>query len=226
MPEALLNYLGRMGWSMPDESEKFSLQTMFDNFDIQRVSLGGPIFDVDKLKWLNGKWLREDLNAEQLGERLLEWAFTKENLLPILEQMQPRLEVFSDLAPAASFLFSGLLPVTEQDFLSSTKLEQEAIVENLQFCLWQLEALQQWERDNIFQAIKAVADHKEIKMKDFLGPVFIAIAGTTSSISVMDSMTLLGPDLSRARLRAAIDVLGGLGKKKMKKLEKAYRAFA
>jgi len=55
LPEALLNYLGRMGWSMPDEREKFTLAEMIEHFDIQRVSLGGPIFDVEKLNWLNGQ---------------------------------------------------------------------------------------------------------------------------------------------------------------------------
>src|SRR5690554_8050231 len=59
LPQALLNYLGRMGWSMPDEREKFSLSEMVEHFDIQRVSLGGPIFDVEKLAWLNGQWIRD-----------------------------------------------------------------------------------------------------------------------------------------------------------------------
>ncbi|MDY7026521.1 MAG: glutamate--tRNA ligase, partial [Pseudomonadota bacterium] len=58
MPEAVMNYLGRMGWSMPDEREKFTLDEMVAEFDIQRVSLGGPVFDVEKLRWLNGQWLR------------------------------------------------------------------------------------------------------------------------------------------------------------------------
>ena len=226
MPEAVVNYLGRMGWSMPDESEKFTLQQMLDNFDIQRVSLGGPIFDVEKLKWLNGKWLREDLSVEELLERLKGWAFNKENVLPIIEQLQPRLEVFSDLAPASNFMFSGMLNVTEASFVEGCKLEVEAQVELLQFALWKLEALNNWQRDSIFSILKQLADAKELKMKDFLAPIFIAIAGTTSSISVMDSMQLLGPDISRARLRFAIDVLGGVSKKKMKKLEKAYRVIA
>ncbi|MCK5881487.1 MAG: glutamate--tRNA ligase, partial [Sinobacterium sp.] len=69
-------------------------------------------------------------------------------------------------------------------------------------------------------------DAKELKMKVFLAPIFIAIAGTTSSISVMDSMQLLGPDIAKARLRFAIEVLGGVSKKKLKKLEKAFRAYA
>ena len=50
---------------------------MLDNFDIQRVSLGGPIFDVEKLSWLNGLWIREDLSQQQLAQRLHDWAQTK-----------------------------------------------------------------------------------------------------------------------------------------------------
>ncbi|MCK5881486.1 MAG: glutamate--tRNA ligase, partial [Sinobacterium sp.] len=136
MPEAVVNYLGRMGWSMPDESEKFTLQEMLENFDIQRVSLGGPIFDVEKLKWLNGKWLRENLTVEQLLTRLKDWAFNSETVLPILEQLQPRLEVFSDVAPASSFMFSGMLPLTQETFTQGSKLEIEQQVELLQFSLW------------------------------------------------------------------------------------------
>ncbi len=225
MPEALVNYLGRMGWSMPDESEKFTLQEMLDNFDVQRVSLGGPIFDVEKLKWLNGKWLRENLTVEALLGRLKDWAFNADNVTPILEQLQPRLEVFSDLAPASSFMFSGMLSLKEETFTSGSKLDIEQQVELLQFTLWKLEVLSTWQRDDIFNTLKQLADAKDMKMKDFLAPIFLAIAGTTSSISVMDSMQLLGPDISRARLRFAIDVLGGVSKKKMKKLEKAFRVL-
>ncbi|MBT7370721.1 MAG: glutamate--tRNA ligase, partial [Gammaproteobacteria bacterium] len=57
LPEAVLNYLGMLGWSMPDGEEKFTLDEMIENFDIMRISLGAPVFDVEKLKWLNGRWL-------------------------------------------------------------------------------------------------------------------------------------------------------------------------
>jgi glutamyl-tRNA synthetase len=226
MPEAVVNYLGRMGWSMPDESEKFTLQQMLDNFDVQRVSLGGPIFDVEKLKWLNGKWLREDLSIEDLYSRLKDWAFNEKTVLPILEQLQPRLEVFSDLAPSANFMFSGMLGLTLDDFTSNSALEIDQQLELLQFSLWKLESIEAWQRDQIFAALKHISDAQELKMKDFLAPLFIAIAGSTASISVMDAIHLLGPDIARARLRFAIEVLGGVSKKKMKKLEKAYRVIA
>ncbi|MEH6582536.1 MAG: glutamate--tRNA ligase [Halioglobus sp.] len=222
LPEALLNYLGRMGWSMPDESEKFSLKQMQDNFDIQRVSLGGPIFDVEKLSWLNGMWIREDLDEAQLAQRLIAWAFNEENLKRVLPHAQKRMETLSDFAPLASFLVSGTLPLSADSF-ASVKGEPETVVKGLQFALWRMEALTSWTRDNIWNELKAVADAQDVKVKDFLAPLFIAISGSAASFSVVDSMELLGPDMSRARIRHAIDVLGGVSKKAMKRLDKEYQ---
>ncbi len=222
LPEALLNYLGRMGWSMPDEREKFSLQTMIEHFDIQRVSLGGPIFDVEKLRWLNGLWMREDFDDAQLIERLQQWALNKDTLQKLLPQLKPRIEVFTDIAPLAGFFLAGMLPITKESF-APCSLSDEDLVEVLQCCLWRLEAEQDWQRDTLFAAIKALADGLGLRMKDVMPPLFIAIAGTTASISVVDSMEILGPEISRARLRFAIDALGGVGKKKLKKLEKRYQ---
>jgi len=222
LPEALLNYLGRMGWSMPDESEKFSLQTMLDHFDIQRVSLGGPIFDVEKLRWLNGMWIREDLSEQELAERLVQWAFNESNLLKVLPHAQKRMETLSDFAPLSSFLVSGTLPITESSF-EGMKGEREVVVKGLQFALWRMEALRHWDRDQIWAELKDVADALEIKVKDFLAPIFVAISGSSASFSVVDSMELIGPDMSRARLRHAIDILGGVSKKATKRFEKEYQ---
>ncbi len=224
LPEALLNYLGRMGWSMPDESEKFSLQQMQDNFDIQRVSLGGPIFDVEKLSWLNGMWIREDLDEQQLAKRLVDWAYNEANLMKVLPHAQKRMETLSDFAPLAGFLVSGTLPLDEDSF-AGVKGEKEDVVKGLQFALWRMEALQQWNRDNIWNELKAVADASGVKVKDFLAPIFVAIAGTSASFSVVDSMEMLGPDMSRSRLRHAISILGGVSKKAMKRLEKEYQTL-
>ncbi|MBA6411940.1 glutamate--tRNA ligase [Parahaliea sp. F7430] len=225
LPEALLNYLGRMGWSMPDESEKFSLQEMLDCFDLQRVSLGGPIFDVEKLRWLNGLWIREDLDTEELAQRMVEWAYNAENLKRVLPHAQKRMETLSDFAPLAAFLVSGTLPIEEASF-AGIKGEREDIVRHLQFALWRMEELRHWERDAIWNELKALAEAEGLKVKDFLAPLFVAIAGSAASFSVVDSMDLLGPDMSRARLRHAIEVLGGVSKKAMKRLEKSYAALA
>ena len=222
LPEALLNYLGRMGWSMPDEREKFTLADMLEVFDIQRVSLGGPVFDVEKLSWLNGMWIREELSDEQLADRLQEWALNRERLMAFLPFAKQRMETLSDIAPLGNYLVSGMLPISADD-LKATGMDEEQLVIALQFALWRLESVQVWQRDNIFNALKAIADGLDIKLKPFLAPFFIAIAGSSASISVMDSMHLLGADMSSARLRHAIELLGGVGKKKLKKLESDYQ---
>jgi glutamyl-tRNA synthetase len=222
LPEALLNYLGRMGWSMPDEREKFALRDMLAHFDLQRVSLGGPVFDIEKLRWLNGLWIREDLNEEALAQRLVEWAYNEENLRKVLPHAQKRMEILSDFAPLAAFLVSGTLPISEADF-DGIKGEREELVKGLQFALWRLEAQRHWTRDNIWNDLKGIADALGVKIKDYLAPVFVAVAGSSASFSVVDSMEILGPDMSRARLRHAIEVLGGVSKKAMKRLEKEFQ---
>lgn len=224
LPEALLNYLGRMGWSMPDEREKFSLADMQANFDIQRVSLGGPIFDIEKLNWLNGLWIREDLSVESLADRLQQWALNRDNLLAVIPHAQRRINMLSDFMPLVGFLLAGQLNLSKTHF-DGLKLDEENCLKVLQFCVWRFDTLPEWNKDLIFAELKTMADTLQIKMKDFVAPLFVAVAGTTSSISVTDSMELLGSDMTRARLRQAIEVLGGVGNKTLKKLEKEYQAL-
>lgn len=224
LPEAVTNYLGRMGWSMPNGEEKFSLAQMQEAFDITRVSLGGPIFDVEKLSWLNGLWIREDLDDEQLATRMHDWLLNRDTLLSVIPHIKPRMETLSDFVPATAFLAAGMLTISEASF-TENKLEQEDQKKVLQFALWRLEALRSWERDALFAELKSLADAMGIKLKDFLAPLFIAVSGSTASFSVMDAMILLGPDLTRARVRFAVDVLGGAGKKVLKRYEKEYAGF-
>ncbi len=221
LPEALLNYLGRMGWSMPDEREKFSLQEMVAEFDVQRVSLGGPIFDITKLDWLNAQWIRENLSADQFLQRLQVWGLNEQRLAEALPHVQQRIDKFSDVAPKIAFLFGGMLDIAEEDF-AANKLPLDQQVKILQFSLWRLDQLQDWQRDVLFAEFKNLAEQMEIKLQLFLAPVFVAIAGSTASFSINDAMALLGPDMSRARLRHAIDTLGGVSKKQTKKLEKEF----
>lgn len=222
LPEAVLNYLARMGWSMPDESEKFSRQQMFDNFDIQRVSLGGPIFDQEKLSWLNGLWLREDLDPAQFAAKYQEWALNPEYLMQIVPLIQQRVEKLSDVAPLASFFLSGMLDISEADF-EHKSLEKDDIRRMLQYSVWLLDTESQWNKDRLFAQLKQLADAMGFKIRDFLYPLFIAVAGTNQTVSVMDSMAILGPDMTRARLRHAVNVLGGPSKKEAKRWEKEYR---
>ena len=222
LPEALLNFLGMMGWTMPNGEEVFSLEDMKAAFSAERISLGGPVFDQEKLNWLNGKYLREKHTPEQLLQRLLEWKFNAEFATQLMPLAQTRAQTLGDIAPLLAFFFQGNLVLTEESF-AGLKLETEEVKRVLQLVLWQLEAQRHWVKDSIFADVKAVAEHTGHKFKDINAPLFIAITGSASSVSVMDAMAILGPDMTRGRLRFAINALGGLGKKKLKSLEKEFK---
>jgi glutamyl-tRNA synthetase len=224
LPEAVVNYLGRMGWSMPDEQEKFTLSEMQEAFDINRVSLGGPVFDVEKLKWLNGLWIRESLSTDDLIQRLQDWALNREMLQKILPQAQGRIDVLSDLIPQAAYLLSGEVPVSPEAFGEDSD-DRDTALAQMQFVLWRLEAQQNWRRDALFTALKALAEAMGTKPKALFAPLFVALSGQSVAYSIPDSMAILGPDMTRARLRHAIDACGGVSKKALKRLEKEYAAL-
>ena len=140
-------------------------------------------------------------------------------IIPLIKQ---RVERFSDVAPIASFFVSGMPVIGETDF-EHKQLSLEDSVKILQFIAWAVESLPEWHRDRLETLLMGMAGTMEIKVRDFLFPVFIAIAGTSVSTSVIDSMAVLGKDMTRARLRHAIDVLGGVSKKGAKKLESEFR---
>lgn len=223
LPEALLNYLGRMGYSLPNEEEKFSLDEMIASFDINRVSLGGPVFNVEKLHWLNAEYLRE-LTPEQLKNKILDWANDSDKLTAIAAAIQPRISLLSDAVNWGGFYFQNLPAITAEDFEHKT-LSQEQIIEILQIATWKLETLPVWSEENIFATLKGLSGAMDIKLRDMMTPFFIAIAGSSSSTPVMNSMYVIGADMTLTRLRHAVEVLGGLGKKKLKKLEKTAAAL-
>ena len=168
LPEALLNYLGRMGYSMPDEAEQFTLEEMIASFDIQRVSLGGPIFDIEKLNWLKRRMVGF-ATPEQLKNKILDWANNSDKLTAIAAAIQPRIELLSDAVNWGGFYFQNLPNINAESFTHKS-LTPEQITEMLQLALWQLETLPTWSEENIYATLKGLAAHLDIKMRDFMAP--------------------------------------------------------
>jgi glutamyl-tRNA synthetase len=206
LPETLLNYLGLMAWSMPDGEEKFSLDAMVDQFDLKRISLGGPVFDAKKLTWLNGRWIRESLTDEQFAERVERWALNRDYLMKIVPLVKERVSVLSELGPLASFFVSGNLNLTAEDF-QDRKVSIEVIRKRFKQVLEELDTIGDWNKDAIAEMFKKSAKVAEIKLRDYLAPFYIAIAGSLQSTPLFDSMEILGKDLCRARLRDALQLM-------------------
>ncbi len=222
LPEALVNYLGMMGYSLADGEEKFSLARMIEEFDTSRITLGSPVFDVEKLKWLNGRWIREDLSDEDIADRMTQWAFNRDNLMKVIPLLKERVDVFSQFAPQATLFVDGMPELTEASF-EHKKLSIDEVRRILQFVAWELDNLRDWNREAINTLMVDLAGKMDLKIRDLLAPVFIAIAGKPVSPPLFDSMALLGPDMCRARVRHALDAAGGISKKQAKRLEKEYR---
>ena len=218
LPEALLNYLGRMGWSMPDEREKFTLAEMIEHFDINRVSLGGPIFDVEKLNWLNGQWIKA-LSPAELLDTLLTWKADRAKLEEIAAAIQPRINLLSEAVNWSAHYFNHFPTLYKEQF-ESKKLTEEQVRQSLQFAIWRLESLFTWNNDTVSQTLMDLANQMGIKLRDFMPAFFIAIAGSTASTPVMQTMVTIGPDLTFARLRHALEIVGGPSKKELKVWEK------
>ena len=224
LPEALLNYLGRMGWAMPDEAEKFTLDEMLAHFDLDKVHLGGPVFDIEKLDWLNGRWIREDLDDAAFADRVAAWALNREHLERVVPLIRNRVEKFTDIVPMAGFLLSGPPPLGADAFRHKT-LGPEDCARILQFSAWTLDTLGDWQRDALHRALSELATAMNCKLRDFTAPLYVAIAGAASAPPLFDSMAILGPDLVRARLRAALEQLGGPSKKQLKQWQRDFAAL-
>ena len=220
LPEALRNYLALMGWSMPDEREIFSTEEMTAAFDIDRLTTGGPVFDLGKLDWLNGQYVRS-LAPDEFMDRVADWAINRENLVALAPLVQQRSERLVDLLPQVDYLLGDRAALDEGDF-GKLRLDVEDCLRVLDHVGRRLDATDPWDRDSLQAATRSLADAMGLPLRDFLAPLFVAIAGRTVALPLFDSMAYLGRDLVRARLASAIAALGGVGKKKAKRLERAY----
>lgn len=219
--ESLLNYLATMGWSMPEEREKFSMEEFYSDFTPERLSPRGPVFDIDKLSWLNGLYIR-DLSTDELKHRVFDWAFGGERLDRLLALVQKRSERFDDLFRQADYLLGDRIGLTEQDF-HHKKLTFDESKKILDFAIRALEELNEWNRDSIYVRLDHVAFRMEMKVRDFLFPIFVAISGRSIALPLFDSLELLERDVVAIRIRSAIEVLGGISKKERKRLDKEWQ---
>ncbi len=224
LPEALLNFIGMMGWHLSDDREKFSLQEMIDNFNLEDISLGGPVFDIDKLLWLNGRYIREDFSTDELLDRLVRWGLNTDNFRRILDTCKGRMNCLSDWGNLTDQFFCGGVHPAKEDLLLKD-MDETRSCEILQMILWELEKLKSFDKDNIYNLFKVFSEKLDIKLKHLTQPLYIAISGKAVSTPLFDTMEILGSDITRMRIRHAMEELGGISKKKLKKLEKEYASL-
>ncbi len=223
LPEALLNYLGMMGWTMPDGSEKFGMEDMVRELRLEDVTLGGPVFDMAKLRWLNARYIREDYTPETLLPVLEAWGLGRGRLLEVTRLAHTRLETLADWGRLTSFLFSDEVPLSQEDLLmkgATAGQTQKA----LQFAVWDLERMPEVNATAVEEMFRALSEKLGVKLRDLTRPFYVAVSGSKASTPLFDSIAVLGGDMVRMRLRRAMEALGPVSREALEEMERDYGA--
>lgn len=226
LPEALVNYLGLMAYSMPDGREIFALDELTADFDLDRVSLGGPVFDLQKLANFNGQYLRR-MNVMELTDRLARWKLNEGIWKRILPLVQPRINTLSELMPKTAFFFAD-----KPDYVSAALLggglDGAKTARLIKIAQWEIEKTAGWTPDIIKTVFTRMADKENIELKAMLMPFYVAIAGSAVALPLFESMEILGKDMVLRRLQYAFASLAEQGHvlkgKDLKQLEGRYES--
>jgi len=209
LPEAMVNFLAMMSFSMPDGREEFSLQEFVDAFDLKRVSLGGPVFDLEKLSWLNGKYLRR-LSNDQFVGRLREHLLSDAYLAQVWTLCRERVDTLEAFYDYASFFFVGEVAYDAEAVRALVPKERgaaevskalSALVEK------SIDPLLEWNASVVETELKAFADETGWPAKDLFMTVRLAVTGRAATPPLFETMVVLGKEVCRRRLRRAAAVL-------------------
>jgi glutamyl-tRNA synthetase len=201
LPEALRNYLALLGWGSEDDETKMSTDELVERFGIERVQKNPAQFDEKKLRWLNGLYMR-DLSVDELTARLE--AFTgRTGLRAAVEISQEKIQTLADFWPLAGFMFDG---PAEGDEKAKAKWLGEEGLASLRASREALAAIDgpTFDVPAVQEALDGVVAAREAKPKDVFQPIRVALAGTTISPGIYETVAVLGREETLARLDKAL----------------------
>jgi len=212
LPEAVVNYIALLGWSPSDNKEIFSLKELEQCFNISGLSKSPSIFDIKKLTWLNGEYIK-NMDAENfymLAENRLKNAIksTTLDLKKIAVLLQKRLETLNDIPRLVDFF--DTLPEYSTDLYIHKKMKttEEIALSSLKAALPVLENLSDWTESNIHDALMSLVQTLGIKNGQLLWPVRTALSGEpTSPGGAMELADILGKEESLNRIKIGIEKL-------------------
>ncbi len=209
LPEALLNYLVRLGWSKGDQ-EIFSIDEMISEFDIKDVNKSASSINPDKLLWLNQHYLKNADNAslvKPLSELLKAMDLTIDtgpDLEDLIDVQKHRTETLKDMAEQSVLFYHDFDEYAEN---AAKKHLRPVVLEPLNVLYDALKSIQDWNNEHIKSTIEEIAEKFEMKMGKLAQPLRVAVTGTGISPSIDDTLRLLGQEKSLTRLRKAIEFI-------------------
>ncbi len=202
LPQAMVNFLGLMGGGMPPNtetnSEVFSLADMLERFAFEKISLGGPVFDLIKLRWLNGEYLRT-LTPAQFLSAVRENLFSQSYLAQIAPLVQTRIETLAQFGDLADFFFRDEVVPPQEVFLP----KKRTVEETLAFAADQLTALEAatWTTEAMDATLRQLGTEKGWSVKENFMLLRAIITGKTASPPLLESVAIFGKARSLDRMR-------------------------
>ena len=209
LPDALINYLLRLGWSYGDQ-ELFDRDEMIALFDIENANAAPSKFDPDKLRWLNQQYIMaaepaslvEEFRA-QLGKAALDPAAGPAPA-DVIGAYRERAETLAELAQAVSYLYTDAL---EPEASAAKKHLRPVMIAPFEALIERLGSLDEWTRESLQAALEDTADQHEMKFGKLGQPVRVAVTGGAISPPIDVTLALVGQQRTRRRLSAAVEFM-------------------
>ena len=198
LPEAVRNYIALLGWGLDASTTFMSTVDLVENFSLGRVSRSPAVFDEQKLRWMNGRYLRE-LEPAELAARL-EQLLGREDLLEPATVAQEKMQTLADFWPLAGFLVERQ-PYQEKAW---SKVMKDGATDRLAHVRAALEDLEPFDEPRVEEALRGVVERLDVKPKDVFQPLRVAISGGTISPGIFESVAALGREETLARIDATL----------------------
>lgn len=211
LPEAVLNYLVRLGWSYGDQ-EIFTMQELIEKFTLGNVGKSAAVFNPEKLEWLNSHYLRtkppEEI-AELLVPLLLErgiQAEVDEKLIKIVGELTQRAKTLNDIADSLGYFYTDSIIFEEK---ADNKFLKPEILPVLEDITEGLTSLENFTIDSMKEVFERVMEERELKLGKIAQPVRVSLTGGTVSPGIFEVMDILGKDEVLKRLNKAVSHIAG-----------------
>ena len=209
LPEALLNYLVRLGWSHGDQ-EVFSLDEMIELFDIDAVNKAASTFNTEKLLWLNQHYIKSSdpariahLLSPHMGKLGIDPS-EGPDLVDVVRAQQERAKTLVEMAEISAFIYKEF---DEYDEKAAKKNLRPVAREPLEKCLEALMGLEEWTRENLHKLVEDVSEALELKMGKVAQPLRVAVVGRAASPGIDDTLYLVGKDATLRRIQRALEYI-------------------
>ena len=209
LPEALLNYLVRLGWSHGDQ-EVFSLDEMIELFDIDAVNKAASTFNTEKLLWLNQHYIKSSdpariahLLSPHMGKLGIDPS-EGPDLVDVVRAQQERAKTLVEMAEISAFIYKEF---EEYDEKAAKKNLRPVAREPLEKCLEALKGLEEWTRENLHKLVEDVSESLELKMGKVAQPLRVAVVGRAASPGIDDTLYLVGKDATLRRIQRALEYI-------------------